>query len=169
MLRRIAASDFAELAQLYGRSAVLHAPWMPGAPLDTRAAFDRYLERFAGPAHVGFVICLAEGGGIVGRVNVNDIVRGSRQMATVGYAGFAGLTGCGYMSEGLGLVVRYAFGELGLHRLEANIQPGNAASLRLAERVGFRREGFSPRFQFIAGAWRDHERWAITAEMVQGR
>ncbi len=57
-----------------------------------------------------------------------------------------------------------AFGELGLHRLEANIQPDNAASIALVRKPGFRLEGYSPRYLKIAGRWRDHERWAILAE-----
>jgi ribosomal-protein-alanine N-acetyltransferase len=70
------------------------------------------------------------------------------------------------MSEALKLVVSYAFGELGLHRLEANVQPENAASIRLVQRSGFRNEGYSPHYLFIDGDWRGHERWAITREMA---
>ena len=68
------------------------------------------------------------------------------------------------MAEGIELVLAHAFETLGLHRLEANIQPANAASIALAKRAGFRLEGFSPRYLKIDGLWRDHEGWAIVAE-----
>ena len=68
------------------------------------------------------------------------------------------------MAEGIELILRHAFRRLGLHRVEANLQPGNRASRALVRRAGFRQEGFSPRYLKIAGRWRDHERWAITLE-----
>jgi ribosomal-protein-alanine N-acetyltransferase len=69
-----------------------------------------------------------------------------------------------YMTEALQLVLRYAFVSLKLHRLEANIQPENVASLALVKRAGFVREGYSRRYLKICGRWRDHERWAILVE-----
>jgi ribosomal-protein-alanine N-acetyltransferase len=74
--------------------------------------------------------------------------------------------GTGLMTEALRAAVGYAFNELGLHRLEANIQPGNTASIALVRRLGFRQEGFSPRYLRINGEWRDHERWALLSDMV---
>jgi ribosomal-protein-alanine N-acetyltransferase len=68
------------------------------------------------------------------------------------------------MAEGLTLVLDQAFIKLGLHRVEANVQPANAASLALVARLGFRKEGFSPSFLQIDGEWRDHERWAIVED-----
>ncbi len=100
----------------------------------------------------------------MGVVNLNEIVRGSFQSAYLGYYAFRPHAGQGYMTEGLALVLRHTFRGLGLHRLEANIQPANRQSRELVRRLGFRREGFSPRYLKIGGRWRDHERWAIVRE-----
>jgi ribosomal-protein-alanine N-acetyltransferase len=96
--------------------------------------------------------------------NISEIVRGPFKSAFLGYGGVAGYERRGYMTEALQLVLRQAFTKLGLHRLEANIQPGNTASIALAKRCGFELEGFSPRYLKVGGRWRDHERWAIRAE-----
>lgn len=164
-LRLLTAGDEAEFTRLVRESAGLHSLYMelPAAP----GAFAAYLARFEPPAaNVGLNVCARGTGAIVGGVNINNIVHARFQSAALGYWAYAGTAGRGYMSEGLRLVLRYAFGELGLHRLEANIQPGNTASIRLVKRNGFRYEGTSPDYLFISGAWRDHERWAITAEMI---
>ena len=95
---------------------------------------------------------------------MSHIFHGNFCSAYLGYYAGATFMGQGYMSEGLRLVLRHAFGALGLHRLEANIQPKNRASIHLVRRAGFRREGFSSRYLKVLGRWRDHERWAITAE-----
>jgi [ribosomal protein S5]-alanine N-acetyltransferase len=79
----------------------------------------------------------------------------------------AEFAGQGYMTEAMRLVLAQAFGPLKLHRLEANIQPGNLASRALAARVGFELEGFSPKYLKVGGVWRDHERWAARAETLR--
>jgi ribosomal-protein-alanine N-acetyltransferase len=111
------------------------------------------------------VLCLKGQGDLVGMINMNDIVRGPYQKGVLGYAAFLPYAGQGYMAAGVALAVHHAFEHLDLNRVEADIQPGNEASLRLVRRLGFRKEGFSPGFIKIAGVWRDHERWAITREM----
>ena len=100
----------------------------------------------------------------LGLFNISEIVRGNFQNAFLGYGGVADFAGQGYMTEALELVLREVFTTLKLHRLEANIQPGNAPSIALARGAGFRLEGFSPRYLLIGGQWRDHERYAITVD-----
>lgn len=164
-IRRVCANDYEEITALTRASAELHHPWIPRRDT-SREAFDDFVARFTQPTHEGLVICLRQTGAIVGGVNINNIVRGSIQSGMLGYVAYASTTGRGYMSEGLRLVAQFAFTELGLHRLEANIQPTNMASLNLVKRLGFRREGYSPGFQRINNVWQDHERWALTADMV---
>jgi [ribosomal protein S5]-alanine N-acetyltransferase len=163
-VRPLAAGDRDEFVALARASVGLHHPWytMP----TTREQFQAYLAKFRQPSTEGFLVCVRDGGSMAGLITIDSIVRGRFQSASLSYAAFAPAAGRGYMSEGLALVLRYAFTELRLHRLEASIQPANQASLRLVRRLGFRQEGFSPDMLFIDGAWRGHERWAVTREMT---
>ena len=97
-------------------------------------------------------------------MNINNIVRGALRSGFLGYGAFASHAGRGLMTEGLRAVLAAAFGDLGLHRLEANVQPDNRRSIDLVTRVGFEQDGFSPRYLMVDGDWRDHERWALRAD-----
>jgi ribosomal-protein-alanine N-acetyltransferase len=144
----------------------LHGGWV--APPTTAAAFDGLLARRPeGGSSEFLLVRRLEDGAIVGYYDVSEIVRGPLQSAFLGYAGVAPHARHGYMTAGMRLVLRRAFSELGLHRLEANIQPGNAASIALVRRCGFVHEGFSESYLQVAGRWRDHERWAIRAEQYE--
>ena len=162
-LRPLSAGDRDEFVEAMARSRSFHGSWI--SPPATAAEFDQLLRRAEDDSFVALVIRLREDGRLAGVFNISEIVRRAFQSAYIGYGGIAGLEGQGYMTEGMGLVLDYAFGPLGLHRLEANIQPGNAASIALVRRCGFVREGFSERYLKIDGEWRDHERWAIRNEL----
>jgi Acetyltransferases, including N-acetylases of ribosomal proteins len=164
-LRPITVHDQDEFLELVRVSVDLHHPWMrlPTTPQE----FRTYLGRFDDPLSAeGLLVCMRDTGVMAGNININSIIRGRFQSGSLAYAAFAPTAGQGYMSEGLGLVLRHAFDQLRLHRLEAQIQPGNHRSLKLVQRHGFRYEGRSPELLFIDGAWRDHERWAITSTMI---
>ena len=144
-------------------SAGLHGEWI--TPPTTDEEFDDLLRRGESEDFYGYVIRSVEDGGIVGACNVSNIFRRNLRSAYVGYAAVAGYEGRGLMHEGVGLVLDEAFGPLGLHRIEANIQPDNEASIALVRRLGFVREGYSEGYLRINGEWRDHERWAIRSEL----
>jgi [ribosomal protein S5]-alanine N-acetyltransferase len=163
-IRRTARRDGAEFTALARASAALHHPWL--FPPTTDEAYEGYFAQLQSPDRQGHVVCVRQTGAIAGFININNIVRGASQCGVLGYGAFAPTAGQGYMSEGLVLVMRHAFGRLGLHRLEANIQPANEESVGLVKRHGFRLEGYAPDFLHIDGAWRDHERWAITSDMI---
>ncbi|KFG72758.1 GNAT family N-acetyltransferase [Streptomyces mutabilis] len=169
-IRHFAYEDGAEFTARARESKDLHHPWL--FPPDSVQAYEAYAGRLIGdPTKAGFLICEKDAGrpdgdSIAGFVNINNIVHGGFLSGALGYGAFAHAAGRGLMREGLDLVVRYAFGPMRLHRLEINVQPGNAASIALARACGFHLEGFSPRMLHVDGAWRDHQRWAITAESV---
>jgi ribosomal-protein-alanine N-acetyltransferase len=154
--------DADEFVELMRASYELHQPWSfpPTQPDDFRSL----VERSRSDDFELLLLCRRDDGVILGFFNLSQIFRGPFMNAYLGYAVGQPYAGQGYMSEGIELVLRHAFESLGLHRLEANIQPANAASLALAKRAGFRLEGFSPRYLKIDGRWCDHERWAILAE-----
>lgn len=161
-IRPVRPEDGAELIAANLASIALHEPWV--SPCRDEPGFFAYLARCDGERSAGFIARERETGRIVGVVNVNEIVRGFFQSAYLGYYGVVPMGRRGLMTEAVRLVVTWSFRELGLHRLEANIQPDNAPSRALVKRLGFRQEGYSPRYLKIAGEWRDHERWAILSE-----
>ena len=161
-LRAPARSDQAEFLTLMRASRSFHRPWA-SAPTDDER-FAAYLSDAQRADFEALLLCRRYDDAILGFFNLSQIARGSLQSAYLGYAAASKYAGQGYMREGLDLVIREAFLSLRLHRIEANIQPGNQASIALARGAGFRREGFSPRYLKIGGRWRDHERWALLAE-----
>ncbi len=165
-IQPVRAEDGAELIAANLASMRLHEPWV--YPCRDQASFQAYLARCDGERTAGFIVRERDSGRIAGVVNLNEIVRGFFQSTYMGYYGVAGMTGRGLMSEAVGLVVTHAFTKLGLHRIEANIQPDNEPSRALVKRLGFRQEGYSPRYLKIGGEWRDHERWAVLAEDWRG-
>ena len=167
LLRAVTRADRDELLAMNRASRSFHHPWV--SPPRTPAAFERYAARIGDPGFARLAICEREAGAIAGIVNVSHIVLGPLRSAYLGFYANAEFAGRGLMAEGLRLAVRHCFGPLGLHRVEANVQPGNQASLRLVERVGFVREGFSRRYLKINGRWRDHERWALLREDFRAR
>ncbi|MDQ8186528.1 GNAT family protein [Pelagicoccus sp. SDUM812002] len=165
-LRHPERRDGKEFVAATKASVTLHQPWV--YPARELRGYEKYLDRIQDVRHAGYFVCCVSDDRIAGLINLGEIVRGAFQNAYVGYWAVTGFAGQGLMKEGLALVVQRAFSEHGLHRLEANIQPGNFSSRGLVERLGFRLEGFSPKYLQVGGEWKDHERWALTKEEWTG-
>ncbi|MBA2653936.1 MAG: GNAT family N-acetyltransferase [Gammaproteobacteria bacterium] len=161
LIREPRIEDKAAFISAMQLSQALHHPWVE-APT-TAEEFDQYLQHYQQSNQKSFLVFNASES-IVGVFNVNEIIRALFQNAYLGFYGVADFSGEGYMSAGLKLVVTKVFNELGLHRIEANIQPANSKSIQLVKNNGFRYEGFSPRYLKIDNEWRGHEHWAMTYE-----
>jgi ribosomal-protein-alanine N-acetyltransferase len=162
-LRVLERADREEFLSLARDSRELHRPWT--YPPERADQFDDLFARSNREDFVCLLSCLVvDSATIAGVFTISQIVRGAFQSAYLGYYANARHAGQGLMREAMEQVLDHAFGPLALHRLEANIQPGNRPSIALARGAGFRLEGFSPRYLLIGGQWRDHERYAITAD-----
>jgi ribosomal-protein-alanine N-acetyltransferase len=151
--------DFLDLVK---RSRDFHASWV--APPSDENEYQKYLDRISTDNQCGLFLRLKSTHQIIAVFNISEIVRGCFQSAYLGFYVFHGYQKQGLMTLGLQEVLQYAFTKLNLHRLEANIQPSNLPSIALVKKCGFKREGFSERYLFIDGVWKDHERFAITKE-----
>jgi [ribosomal protein S5]-alanine N-acetyltransferase len=161
-LKRPTPRDADELIALNRASLKLHRGLV--SPPTTRDQFNLLLKRSREDAFVQFLIHRTVDDKIVGAINLSQIFFGAFRSAYLGYYIGAPYSRQGYMTEALQLMLEYAFKQLKLHRLEANVQPHNVGSIALIKRAGFVGEGFSPRYLKISGRWRDHERWAILSE-----
>ena len=166
ILRSPTASNGEEFSRLNRAIRRLHRGLVE--PALTPGQFADYLKRCRRPNFAGFPICRVADGAIAGSINVSEIVRGRFQSAYLGYQIGAPFARQGHMTEALQLALRFAFGRLRLHRVEANIQPRNVASIALVRRAGFHREGLSRRYLKIGGRWRDHQRWALLVDEWRG-
>lgn len=160
-IRQPTLDDCQELLSLHQRSKEFHLPWVC-PPLNEQEC-QAYIIRCQNEDFEGLLICHSENK-IVGVVNFSQIFYRAFQNTYLGYYVDVDFAGQGLMLEGIGLAIERAFSTLGLHRIEANIQPENTASINLVKRLGFTQEGFSRRYLKINGEWRDHERWALTIE-----
>ena len=165
-LRPPRLTDAAAFIAAVRASAALHRGWTsaPRTPVRYARFVRRYAARGTAPSHAGFLVLRRQDDALVGVYNFSEIVRGAFQSAYLGYFAFAPQAGKGLMSEGMALALDVAFRQLKLHRVEVNVQPTNARSLALAERLGFTREGYSRHYVKIGGRWRDHVRFAMLAD-----
>ncbi len=164
-VEQLGPGDAEELYAAIARSRALHEHWVtpPRSLEELRATLTQSRDERASYG------VRTEPGDLAGVVNLTSMIRGPFQSCFLGYFALAPFAGRGHMKAGLAQVLDLAFGEHGLHRVEASVQPGNVRSARLLEGLGFRLEGHSPRYLRIAGRWRDHDHYAMTAEEWPGR
>lgn len=171
-LRPLTAQDFSSWQEVRHRNDDWLTPWEPRRPpsqLDPTINRDAYLARCAARERDG-AAGLAFGFGVfvdqqfAGEVNLNHVVRGAMQSATIGYWVDRDLAGRGLIAESVVVVAQFAFEQLDLHRLEICIVPRNTNSRRVMEKLAIREEGVALRYLEINGVWEDHVRYGLTLE-----
>ena len=161
-LRYFALEDFKEFAELNKSSLDFYKGLMK--PVLDFDKFKLSVENNQAETNESLMICQNLDNKIVGAINLSQIFRKAFQNCYLGYSLGVHFTGKGYMTEAVNLVLQHAFENLKLHRVEANVQPHNSASIKVLQRCGFTKEGFSRKYLKIDDVWCDHERWAIIVE-----
>lgn len=161
-LRYVSEDDLVELLEMFKASLEFYKG-LVNPPLDENS-FKAYVDRNLDEANECFVVCQNIDSKIVGTINLTQIFRKSFQNAYLGYSLDVNFTRKGFMTQAVELILKHAFENLQLHRLEANVQPHNLASIKVLQRCGFTKEGFSRKYLKIDDVWCDHERWAIIFE-----
>jgi ribosomal-protein-alanine N-acetyltransferase len=167
-IRPLAVTDARSLAQLYSDNREFLAPLEPLRP-DAFYTFEgqrRHIAQLTDRRSSGsaYPFVMTAGGRLVGAINLSNVVRGAFQSCNVGYWVAQQYNGRGFATDALALVCERAFGELGLHRIEAGTLLHNLASQRVIEKNGFTRIGIAPRYLQIAGRWSDHMLFQKTVE-----
>jgi [ribosomal protein S5]-alanine N-acetyltransferase len=162
LLSPVRRGDCADLVAANLASQSYHAPWVKA--FTDAEGFDSWFSQTVTGANIGLVARESESNGVVGVFTLSQIALGNFRSSYLGYYGMVAFAGRGLMTQALKAVMDYAFDEVGLNRVEANIQPGNLRSIALVARCGFEKEGFSKRYLKINGVWCDHERWARVAD-----
>jgi [ribosomal protein S5]-alanine N-acetyltransferase len=172
-LRPPAMSDYAAWAELRARSREHLTPWEPLWQRDelSRSAFRRRVRHYHREARedlgYSFLVLRDADDELLGGLTLSNVRRGVTQAAVLGYWLGLPFVRRGYMTEAVAAVAAFAFEELRLHRLEAATMPTNAASIRVLERNGFKREGLAERLLKINGTWEDHVLHALVVEDLE--
>ena len=169
-LRTPSLADYAAWAAIRAESRAFLTPWEPTWPADdlTRTAFRRRIRRYVSEiredhAYPFFIFRQADYA-LLGGITLSNVNRGMTQTATLGYWMGERHAGRGGMTRAVRALTPFAFGTLHLHRLEAACLPHNGASMRLLEKVGFRREGLARGLVCINGRWQDHIVFALLSD-----
>ncbi|WP_211580303.1 GNAT family N-acetyltransferase [Mobiluncus mulieris] len=170
-LRSLKGQDFYAVERLRASNHAWLAPWESNAPPGMAPAItvEEYIASMAKNAREGLGLCFAilPEGHLAGQVSVGSVQRGASQSAAVGYWVASSFAGKGLAPLAVAAVLDWCLSEYGLHRVEINIRPENAPSLRVAEKLGIREEGLRQRYLYINGAWSDHRCFAVTLEEWQ--
>ena len=153
LLRQLSEGDLGALFAIFSDPEVMrywsHAPFVEED--DVRTYLEDIREGFESRSFLQWGLCRIEGAKVIGTCTLWQLDAANRR-CEIGFALAREYWGGGWMSEGLTALVDYAFGDLGLLRLEADVDPRNTASLKLLERLGFQREGYL------------RERWLVEGE-----
>lgn len=173
VLRALENSDRAEWERVRSENARYVGQWEPTAPdgIGRHVTFRQYVRALDREARAGRIVpfLIQVDGRIAGQMHLFGVVQGSLLSGAAGYWVAERVAGRGVATRALAMLCDYAFGTLGLHRVEVNVRPENIPSLKVVEHLRFRDEGVRERYLHINGAWRDHRTFALTTDELEGK